>query len=215
MKIIIISNGTFPSRGLLQSELSSNAIIICADGGANYFQDHEVIPHYVIGDFDSISAELLQTFKSRQVTIEQHPQEKDHTDSELALQKAIDLGATEIIFLGCLGGSRVDHLLANLGMLEKCLNLGISAVFKDDVQVITIIDKPTKLFGIYGEYFSLQAYGTIVKNLNIVGAKYNLQNYDLKISDAKTISNEFVGNEVAISFTAGKLLIIRSIFPAY
>ena len=47
-----------------------------------------------------------------------HPVDKDETDLELALQIAIDEGATEIDVLAVLGG-RLDQSLANLMLLTS------------------------------------------------------------------------------------------------
>lgn len=230
MKIIIISNGNPPSLNLLQQEIGKDAIyrvskkstnnrvsqtptIICADGGANCLYDFytknnfTILPNFLVGDLDSVSSAAIAFFKSKNVIFEKHPKEKDATDTELALKKAITLGATEIVFLGCLG-NRIDHLLGNLGILLQCLKLNINAVLKDDTCEISLIDKPTTITGKNGSTFSLQAYHENVTNLTICNSKYELKNYNLKIGDNLTLSNEFLNKDVEINFSKGKLLVI-------
>lgn len=210
MKIIIISGGTPPSLNLLQQEISNCSYIIGADGGANYLCNYNFLPHFVIGDLDSIQASTLQFLKEKNVPIEQHPKDKDCTDTQLALRKAIALGATEIVFLGGTGGARIDHFFGNVGLLLECLRNNISATIKDHNNIITLLDKPTTIKGDKGKIFSLYAYSELVSNLNITGAKFDLSNYNLELGNSLTLSNEFLDGAVKITFSSGKLLLIRS-----
>lgn len=210
MKTIIISGGTPPSLILLEQETENCSCIIGADGGANYLHNHSFLPHFVIGDLDSIQTSTLQFLKEKNIPIEQHPKDKDCTDTQLALYKAINLGATEIVFLGCTGGNRIDHFFGNVGLLLQCLRNNINATIKDNNNIITLLDKPTIIKGIKGEIFSLYAYSELVSNLNITGAKFALSNYDLELGNALTLSNEFLDDTVKITFNNGKLLLIRS-----
>ena len=50
--------------------------------------------------------------------------DKDESDTELAVLAAIELGAREIVVVGALGGRRLDHALANLGLLAHPALLG-------------------------------------------------------------------------------------------
>ncbi len=107
MKIIIIAGGTPPSKKLLTKEITKNSIIIAADSGADCLWKYKIIPDYLIGDFDSIDKKALKFFKDKKVTIETFPVEKNLTDAEIALEKAIKLDSRchgnddlkEIVFL--------------------------------------------------------------------------------------------------------------------
>jgi thiamine pyrophosphokinase len=210
LKTIIIAGGTPPSQKLLNEEITHGNIIIAVDSGADCLWEHQIMPHYLIGDLDSINNRVFEDWKNKKVSIEQHPRNKDATDAQLALKKAISLGGTEIIFLGCLGGKRTDHLLGALGLLAECLDFNVTACLKDDHQTITLVDKSTTIHGNPGDIFSLHTYGEAVKNLSISYSKYELKNYDLKMGDARTLSNEFATNTVDIQFTSGKLLLIKN-----
>lgn len=211
MKIIIIAGGEPPAPKMLQKELNSPSLVICADGGANCLFELQILPNYIVGDFDSISLPAWNFFASQGVTFERHPSAKNQTDADLALAKALQLNVTitEIVFLGCLGGTRVDHLLANFGLLNQCLQLKIPATIKDDNNQIALIDSSTTITGKSGEVFSLLAYSEEVTNLSIVGAKYELQGHLLRQGSSLTISNEFLAEKVTITFDAGKLLVVR------
>ncbi|KGN02936.1 thiamine pyrophosphokinase [Clostridium novyi A str. 4570] len=207
MKVVIISGGNSPSYTLIKKELRESEYLIAADSGANALFKYDVFPDYIIGDLDSIKTVALNYYKDRKVSILQYPPEKDYTDTEIAVNKAIDLGATEIVLLGCTG-SRIDHLFGNIGMLLKCLKLGVSCVIKDDNNTIFLTETSTKIRGSLGKTFSIIPYSEEISDLTIIGAKYPLDNYTMKIGSAIGISNVFEEDEVKIEFNSGRILII-------
>lgn len=210
MKAVIVSGGAPPSVELIKKELAEPCYLICADSGANYLYKYNIVPNYLIGDFDSIDKEVLSYFSNKKCNIEKYPKDKDFTDTELALLKAKELKVDKVVFLGCTG-SRLDHTLANLGLLLKCLNSKIEACIKDNNNTISMINCSTEITGERKSSFSLLAYNEPVVGLSIEGAKFDLNNYYLDIGDGLTVSNEFLDNSVRISFISGTLLVIRSV----
>jgi thiamine pyrophosphokinase len=209
MKVIIISGGKPPSKKLILQEVTEDTFLIAADSGANCLYNYNIMPDLLLGDFDSIDKNVLDYFKNSNCTLDIYPTEKDYTDTEIAVKKALSMKPDEIILLGCTG-SRVDHLLGNIGMLKTCMLNGVNAYIKDENNNIRLIDTSTSLNGSVGEIFSLQAYGDEITGLTIEGAKYSLNNYNLKIGESVTISNEFVGNIVKLKFKSGTMMIILS-----
>ncbi|MGV8980251.1 thiamine diphosphokinase [Clostridium sp.] len=210
MKVIIISGGNPPSKELLTSEITGDTFLIAADSGANCLYDYNIKPDLLLGDFDSIDIEVLDYFKKCNCTIDIYPTEKDFTDTQIAVEKALCMKPNEILFLGCTG-SRVDHLLGNIGMLKICLENGVNAFIKDENNSIRLTNASTLLKGTVGQIFSVQSYGNEIIGLTIEGAKYPLNNYNLKIGESITISNQFVDSEVKLKFKFGMLLIILPI----
>ena len=208
MHSIIIANGKPPSKALLTKELTQNSTIICADGGANALFASQILPHYIIGDLDSITKPTLDFFKLQGVNIEEYPRNKNSSDLELAFAKAVELGTTRLTLLGATGG-RLDHFLVNIGILSKAAQLKIKASIQDKNHVIKLLNKTATISGTQGTIFSLHAYSGTVKNLSISGSKYELKNYNLLPGDGRTLSNEFLDQEVTIEFSNGKLLLIQ------
>lgn len=209
MKVIIISGGKPPSKELLLQEVTVDTFLIAADSGANCLYQYNIAPDLLLGDFDSIDKKVLDYFKKSNCDIDIYPTEKDFTDTEVAVKKALSMKPNEIVFLGCTG-SRVDHLLGNIGMLKTCMQNGVNSCIKDENNNIRLTSASTSLKGTAGQIFSLQAYGDEVIGLTIEGAKYSLNNYNLKIGESITISNEFAGNIVNLKFKSGTLMIILS-----
>lgn len=209
MKVIIISGGTPPTNDFLTKEISRDTFLICADSGANCLYDYNIEPNLLVGDFDSINKVAFDYFKKMKCTIDIYPSKKDFTDTEIAVKKAIAMNPSEIVFLGCTG-SRIDHTLSNIGMLKICMQNGIDACIKDENNNIKLISCSTSLRGFEGQIFSVQSYGDEITGLTIEGAKYPLSNYNLKIGQSITVSNEFLESEVLIKFESGILMIILS-----
>jgi thiamine pyrophosphokinase len=209
MKVVIVCGGKPPIKNLLKSECKNAKFLICADSGANCVYEYNMKPDFLVGDFDSINSEVLEYYKGENTNMETYPAEKDDTDSEIAIQKAAELGASEIVLLGATG-NRLDHIFGNIGLLKISMEKGIKAKLIDEYNELCLVNKSTVIKGKYGEIFSLQAYGSKVTNLSIKGAKYPLVGYTLEMGDPITISNEFLKDDVLIEFDEGTLMIFYS-----
>lgn len=210
MKVLIVAGGKEPSKSIIEKYASSVDIIIGVDKGCSYLLKNEVIPNIIVGDFDSIDINDLKILESNNIEKYQYNSEKDNTDSDIAINLAIDKRADEIYMLA-VTGSRLDHSFANLGLLKKAKKAGIKAYIIDDNNKMFLEESN---FSVYREieykYISFLAYSDIVKNLNIRNAKYDLENYNLEIGDNRTVSNEFINEKINISFDSGKILVILS-----
>ncbi|MEG0772268.1 thiamine diphosphokinase [Clostridium sp.] len=206
MRALVIGGGDAPSKELILSYLVQDTIIIAADSGANILYSYNIKPNYLLGDFDSINSHVLKEMQDT-CGVVRFPIEKDYTDSDLALDKAIEVGASEVIFLGCTG-KRIDHFLGNICVLYRALKSKVKAYIVDDYNVLYLTDKSVLLQGTKGETFSILSYFKDVKGLTITGAKYPLSNYDLNVENSLTISNQFNDEKVNIDFKSGVLLVM-------
>ena len=68
--------------------------------------------------------------------------DKDESDTELCLLTALDRGATHIRLLGALGGTRIDHELANVSLLAHPRLDGIDVRIEDGPATIVRIGTP-------------------------------------------------------------------------
>lgn len=209
MKALIVSGGRAPSEELLLGYRKYADIIIGADRGCEVLLKCNVVPTYILGDFDSASKETIEKLEEMGICKFKYKKEKDYTDTELAFKLALDKGATEITLLG-VTGTRYDHTLGNIGLLLKALRLDVKAEIVDDNNKIYLINKNTKFIGDLGDIISFQAYFQTVKGLSIKGAKYELNNYDLEIGESITTSNEFLDKQIEVSFEEGNLMVLHT-----
>ncbi|WP_297435092.1 thiamine diphosphokinase [uncultured Clostridium sp.] len=207
MRVLLVAAGDRPDIDLLNKYLNCSDKTIAIDKGAEVFIDNNLKPDYVVGDFDSISEKYNDRIKNLEKYI--YPSEKDYTDSDIAIRLAFKLQATEIIMLGMTGG-RVDHMLGNLGLLDRCLKNNVRAYIIDKNSKIFLVDKKVLLDGEKNEVISFYPFGETVKGLNIKNAKYELEDYDLDPFESLCNSNEFIGGKMDVSFKFGKLLVIYS-----
>lgn len=207
MKALVIAGGKKPSLELLKEEIKGCEILIAADKGVEAYLENGFTPDYALGDFDSIGEEFKYVLDK--IKVYKFNPEKDNTDTEIAFLKAIELGALEIALLG-VTGTRLDHVIANLGLLREGLKRGIKAYIRDDNNKIYLVNKGTTLKREFGDYISFQAFGSPVDNFSINGSKYELYNHKLLIGDSLCVSNGFVFEEIEISFEKGEVLVIYS-----
>ena len=116
MKAIILLNGE-PYRGAIDA---SSARVYCCDGAYAWAKGRVRIDEN-LGDYDSLP------YQPDPPPSEVYPSEKNYTDGELALFRAIGAGAEEIEIYGG-GGGREDHFLGNLHLLYAALKRGVRAV---------------------------------------------------------------------------------------
>lgn len=110
MNCLVVTGGDAPKAETLQRLAARCQLVIAADSGVDTAASALIIPDVAVGDFDS-TAFSLASISSQGVSIMQYPEDKDDTDTEIALSLAREKGADYIILAGA-GGGRLDHLLA-------------------------------------------------------------------------------------------------------
>ena len=210
MNVAIVSGGTAPSERLVRNYLEKVDFIIAADRGSECLYNYGIIPDLLLGDFDSVKKEILDTVKLQIKEVLEFPPEKDYTDTEIAIIEAIKRGAKKIYLFGAIG-SRMDHTLGNIGLILTTKKRGATLEIIDDNNRVYLGEKKMKLFGEYGETISFHALCDKVKGFKIRDAKYNLETCDMNLLEPRAICNEFVDTPIEISYEEGELLILHSI----
>lgn len=211
---IIITGGSISKEFALDFlKKNEQAHLIAADKGYEFFLEAGIEPELAVGDFDSLSVIGRDALEKAQKTevIYLKP-EKDDSDTQSAMNYAIARGAREIAILGATG-SRMDHMLANLGLLMLGQEKGISVSIVDQNNYMKLIPSGTILkreeqFGGYVSFFPL---GGDVEGLSLTGFKYGLSERHLRTEDSGlTVSNEIQEKEAKVTYTRGTLLMIMS-----
>ena len=105
-RIIIFANGELPDLDKARRLLRPDDTIICADGGTRHALALHVQPSLIIGDMDSAEKSQLQKLQKDGVTVELFPRDKNETDLELALDRALEMKPEQILIVAALGGRR-------------------------------------------------------------------------------------------------------------
>ena len=184
---IIISGGAINDNFALSVlESYESKRIIGVDKGVEFLYRHKIEPEYIVGDFDSISEEVIRYYREEtKIPIREYNPVKDASDTEIALRLCLGLNRKEIWILGGTG-NRIDHLWANIQSLEIARKAGIQAEILDSCNRIRLCDREVRLKrrNAFGKYFSLFPFGGEVEDLTIRGAKYPLTHHHLLPNDS-------------------------------
>lgn len=186
--------------------------IIAVDRGLEELYKLGIFPNHVVGDFDSVSTEVLQYYQNNpQVIFHQYNPEKDNTDTDIAIQLAIKLKSSHITIIGALG-KRMDHAISNIHILKYALEAKIPCQIIDTHNRIYLVNDNITIHknNIYGKYISLIPLTTEVQGLTLKGFKYPLENASLSIGISLGVSNEIVEEIATIELEKGILIIIES-----
>ncbi|MDC7231795.1 MAG: thiamine diphosphokinase [Spirochaetales bacterium] len=207
MKGILITGGEQPDFSLV-SDLFSSAepIYICAaDSGLDYCRKNSVGPDYILGDMDSLeNRSLLDDYPEDM--IEEHPAEKDYTDTELGLIHLREKGCSSIVLIGG-GGGRLDHIIALLSIFDRPAPPELWITANERVH---FIEDRYSGNGLPGETVSLFPVGTDLCRMKSRGLKWPLDKLSWKKGDVG-ISNALVDKEFSITMSSGRLILIREL----
>ena len=187
--------------------------IIGVDKGLEFCYRNHVIPDWILGDFDSISKDVIDWYRKQQeIPIRQYKPEKDDTDTRLGMELALKLGSDKIFLLGATGG-RLDHYMGNLQSLLITAMEEKEGWILDEQNAITVrkagkicIHKEEQ----FGKYVSFFSMGDEVTGLSLTGFQYPLDGYTLKNSDGIAVSNQLLDDCGIIEFETGYLMMVLS-----
>jgi thiamine pyrophosphokinase len=170
--------------------------IVAADSGLDHAVASGLLPDVLVGDLDSISAAGRMWAYEHAAEIEEHEPDKDSTDTELAIARALQvLEISDLLLLsGSVGADeRLDHFLGVLLALGNPSLAGLDSVraviastqfrIVHPGHTITLDVEP-------GQQFSLLALHGPCTGVTVSGARWPLENATLTSSEARGLSNE-------------------------
>lgn len=205
MKVVCVCNGSISDYDKMKKYIGVSDYIISVDGGAGHLRKMGIDPDILIGDFDSADSQDLKYFIDKGLEVSRFPVEKDMTDSELAIEKAVELGADELLFLGALG-TRIDHSLANILLLKKMLAMGLRGCIADEHNEIYMFNSSFNLKRKEGYKLSLIPVTEKVTGVSTRGLKYVLENATMVLGTSWGISNEFEDETATVNIESGTLI---------
>ncbi len=183
--------------------ISSSDIIIAVDGGLERCRALGLEADYLCGDLDSLDDAYLKTFP--QDKIWRFPQDKNETDTELALLKARTLEIRNAVICNDMQG-RVDHVMGLVQNLQWARLHGIQACVQSASQSLFIIDNSFQAKGYRGCLLSLVALNQPAHLKRSSGLKWVLKDLVLEPHLSRGISNVILDDNLEIELTDGMLL---------
>ncbi len=222
MDALILADGESPAR--LELDLAwpgwdaDVGLVIAADGGARHAVRLGVSIDAWVGDGDSLDADGMAALAASGVPMERASPHKDESDTELAVRAALLRGATGVVIVGGLGGARIDHALANIGLLAMAELVGRRATLIDARSRITLVRAPARdgaavrreLAGRTGDLVSLLPLGPGVDGVTTSGLAYPLVDEALPEGPTRGLSNVRTSADASVTVRSGLLLIVES-----
>lgn len=210
MRAIIIAGGEARKGQDWRLWSGQGDLLIGADGGAAQALAHGLVPHWVVGDMDSLSGEERVALEAHGCRFLIHPRAKDETDLELALTCAVEQDASEIIILGALGG-RLDHMLANVLLLTLPSLEGLRVRIVDGEEEALLVrgGEAITLSGAPGDLVSLLPLGGEARGVSTSGLVWGLEGARLQFGSTRGVSNEMTVPEARVQVEKGFLLVIH------
>ena len=212
-------------------------LVIAADLGAQHAARWGWHVDLLVGDLDSLPADAARSLEAAGVEVLRVQAAKDETDTELAIARALEMGAEQLVICGATGG-RTDHLLANVFLLARPSLAGVDACLVDGGEMIRLLREDgdpagfnakaqrrkgaTQLLdasggfgrltveGAAGDLLSLLPLGADAAGVSTGGLLYPLADETLHLGEARGISNVLTGSRAQVSLRRGRLLVIHN-----
>lgn len=206
--ILIVAGGAQPS--LDRSDVPTVDVVMAADSGFDHARALGLTVDVLVGDLDSISPDGLREAEAAKVKIVRYPAAKNETDLEIAVAAAVKRDPKRIIVIGATGG-RLDHQLANIGILAGATAPGRSVEIRsaDERVLFAVADAAVDVPGPAGRTVSLVPIGGPATGVTTAGLEWPLTDATLTPYGALGISNVITdGGTAGVTVTGGTLAVI-------
>ncbi len=219
MRVLVLADGSSVSRADLDGAWPGwdhdVALVIAADGGARLAAGLGVVVDAWVGDGDSLRELDRRDLLDRGVAVEPVSPDKDESDAELAIIEAVRRGASDITIIGALGGSRLDHALANITLLAHPTLGGTGARLLSASARVTLLvggsgRSACVLAGRSGDLVTLLPLGGDAAGVTVAGLRYLLAGERLIAGSTRGLSNVRTAPECVIELEAGWLLVVET-----
>lgn len=184
---------------------------VAADRGALTLIKQGINVTYALGDFDSVTAEQRKLVQNKATYFEAYPVEKDETDLEIAIKRALELNPSKIYLFGVTGG-RFDHTFINVQLLHTILEVGVRGIIIDRWNQMELT-KPGKHPMTKNEQFPYISFVPLTKEvtgISLSGFYYPLRDAAITWGSTLCISNQLIDQTGELNYETGMLLAIKS-----
>lgn len=212
LRALVFANGDMNDGPRVRQALADapDALVIAADGGARVAEAYERRVDLIVGDMDSVTDETLARLAAAGTEVERHPAQKDETDLELALTRAVERGAGWIRIIGGLGG-RLDQSLSNIYLLGLPALRGCDiALVAEGYEARLLLPGENVIHGAEGDTVSLLPLSGEAAGIRTDGLFYPLRDESLLFGPARGVSNVMTGPTARVTFTGGVLLLVHT-----
>jgi thiamine pyrophosphokinase len=202
---IVVTGGTGPGPETLRQWAQRGDLIIAADTGLERALDCGIEPDHVVGDMDSLRDRgLLDRFPRERVRA--FPQDKDDTDTEIALGMLYNEGCDEVVLAGG-GGGRLDHLIGILSLFHRDRHPSLWLSGENEVSAV---DDTLERRDLQGATVSFFPVGREACRMQSRGLKWPLDGLVWQQGDVG-ISNVVTKALLEVKMISGRLIMVRAV----
>lgn len=214
-RCVVIGGAEIRDYTRIRLYLRDDDFLIYCDSGLRHIEGLGMEPSLIVGDFDSHEK------PDSDIETIVLPVAKDDTDTVYAVREGMKRGYTDFLLAGVFGG-RMDHTLTNVYILFDLDSCGCRGMAVDDYSEFEVISSGVGNDGkeVAGRasvdcrypFFSLVNMTGTAEGVSITGAKFPLNDAEIKCDYQYAVSNEVLpGHTAEISIKKGRLLLIRDI----
>lgn len=207
MRIGLVLGGDPPTPHELKLLDACEEVVAC-DAGAHALLKAERPPQLIIGDLDSLTADDYKWAEALDIPIERHPEDKDETDGEIALEKVLARKPKSVMILGGHGG-RSAMFLANLKILRRVHDAGLDAVMLGHGESVRFLSSgdDLNLAGRTGSALNVVAVGGDAV-VSLAGTKWETDETRLGHLSCRGLSNLIQQDGARVRCHEGTVLVI-------
>jgi thiamine pyrophosphokinase len=222
MQVIVLADGDVGPRDALDAAwpgwLADERTVIAADGGARHASALGLSIDRWVGDGDSLGEEGIADLVATGIPMDRAKVDKDESDTELAVLAGLRLRPARLVILGALGGRRIDHALANVGLLTMLEDEPIEACLLAHHARVRLLSAtghggtPARLDlgGGLGDLVSLLPVGGDALGITTSGLAYALRDGSLALGRTRGLSNVRVDAGATLELRTGRLLVVET-----
>ncbi len=199
--VILTGGSGTPTIALPRAEF-----VIAADSGLHLADSLRLKVDLVVGDFDSVRPAAVESAVAAGAAIESHPADKDATDLDLALQAAARWGATRTIVVGGGGDDRIDHVMANAGVIAAARHAALNPEWWVGPARVWPVRARRDITGRPGDVVSIVPLaGAVV--VSTTGLRWPLDHDTLEFGSSRGVSNQMTATAATVEVHHGLALV--------
>lgn len=203
----IVLAGGAPVLGSLRDALPDPALVVAADSGLVQAAQLDLPVDLLVGDLDSVSPEDVAAARSAGASVEQHPEDKDVTDLELALAAVESRGIDRAVVVGGASLTRTDHFIANVLLMSSFVGMRLRWHAGDSM--VTVVRGRERLSGPPGGIVTLLSLDGPATGVATEGLQWELDGEVLEQGSTRGVSNRMIGEAATVAVATGVLLAIQ------
>ena len=205
--VVIGGGGPPPIRRAQLGDVGDDPVVVAADSGLSHARDLGLAPGLVVGDMDSVDPVELDAARAAGTRIVRHPEAKDATDLELAVDAALAEDPSRLVVVTG-EGDRFGHALAVAMSLASARYASTPIEAWVGSAHLWVVRSETTLAGRPGELVSLLPLLGRAVGVTTTGLLYPLDDDDLEGGTTRGVSNEWVAPRATVRVRSGVLVAV-------